>query len=343
MGIFKKSKQNLKQINLIREEGYPVELKPKRKTYNELSYYSKDSYKYFDIFQNFDFQQRTALYKWSEENLPNGITGEMIERMLYWHGSICAFMFLGKIYMLPWVLSGELNIYGLPSKIRPIPFAGKDSSKFFSKDFSLSIDSLGNKNENYSAVLLFDSTPQIQGNQPISRAYYNTCIIEDMANVLARININIVVSNKKIFLQVKDANQADIVREELNQAFGNDSPFAIITSPLDINSVQSSSDFNADELFSALKNYDAIRCMFNGVSSSPFGNDKKERLITDEVKGSTEEKDLIKQLGLDYRKRFCEMCNKKFGTNMSVELRIKEDINNYSNNQFDNEEGDTNV
>ena len=46
-------------------------------------------------------------------------------------------------------------------------------------------------------------------------------------------------------------------------------------------------------------------------------------------------------MGLDLRKEFCELCNKKFGTNMSVEKRsdsYQDDVNGRGNTQEEEEE-----
>ena len=107
----------------------------------------------------------------------------------------------------------------------------------------------------------------------------NQIIIDEIANTFARVNINIVVSNKKILLQIKDAKQRDVVQKELETIFGSDCPFGIITSPLEAGSIQSSSDYNADDLFNTLKNYDGIRCSMSGISSKGFGAEKKKTLF----------------------------------------------------------------
>ena len=56
----------------------------------------------------------------------------------------------------------------------------------------------------------------------------------------------------------------------------------------------------------------------SGISSKGFGAEKKERLVTGELTGAEEEKDLILDMGYDLRKLFADQCNKKFGTNIQV-------------------------
>ena len=52
--------------------------------------------------------------------------------------------------------------------------------------------------------------------------------------------------------------------------------------------------------------------------------DKKERLIVDEVNANNEATDIQLQLRLMQRQKFCKICNEYFGTNISVKIRKPE-------------------
>lgn len=71
-----------------------------------------------------------------------------------------------------------------------------------------------------------------------------------------------------------------------------------------------------------------------GINNS--NTDKRERLITDEANANNQFIDSCAEMFLESRKRACEEINKKFGTNISVELRnkreggLKEDVNDTS-------------
>lgn len=274
------------------------------------------------IWTNYDMNQNIAKYVW--ENLPNGLQSWNIERMLYFRGTLAGFMFKGQFYILPYSIRGAINPYGLPVAVKPIAYNGSapgGDSSFFGETFELPVDNYGDENDKASAVLLYDAIPFSPTNKAPSRYFMNKIIIHEMCEVMSRININIVVSNKKIILRVPDSDTANIVRGELENAFDSDSPFVVVESPLETQEIQSSSDFNADELFNTLKNYDAIRCFMNGISSKTFGVEKKERLTTGELAGGEEEKELIYDLGWDMRKMFADECNKRFGLDIKVYKR----------------------
>ena len=340
-----RKKKLMTQANQIRMEGVPAlgTTELNGGTNNPIGYYNPDKELYKRLWHNYAFNQNVSKYVW--KNLPNGYKSWQIERMLYYRHSIAGFYVGGRVYIMPWVTKSQLlNPNGFPTKISPITFNGRPlagKNDYFNEGFELDVDYNGNETDKYSAVLLYDSVPYASTGFSPSRWYFDDLIIKEIADTFARININVVVSNKKIILQIKDAKQAEVVRKELEKGFGSDSPFMIVTTPLEAGSIQSSSDFNADELFNTIKNYDAIRCSMSGISSKAFGTDKKERLVSGELAGYEEEKDLILDMGLDLRKEFCELCNKKFGTNMSVEKRndsYQDDINGRGNTQEEEEE-----
>lgn len=319
----KAERRFLSQANILRNSGVPALGVPTSTTNNPIDYYAPQKEKYRQIWQYYDFVQCCSRYKW--KNLPNGLTGQLLERMLYYRGSVVGFKFAGRVYILPYVVDTHgLNPYGMPTSVKPLTFNGKSiagENDFFGENFNLPIDQVGNERNDFDAVLLFDNIPTSNMELVPSRHYLNSIIIEEIVETFARININIVVSNKKILIECKDAKQSEVIQKELAIAFGSDCPFAVITSPIGTQSVQSSSDFNADELFNAIKNYDGIRCFMSGISSKGFGNQKKERLVSGELAGAEDEKSLVLDMGYELRQHFCELCNKKFGTNMSVEKR----------------------
>lgn len=310
--------------NKLRSEGVPalgtLDVTPRNT--NPILRVNVPKDKYRMIWTNYDMQQCVARYEWG--GLPNGLDSYNLERMLYYRGQLAGFKIGGTVFILPYYIQGDLNPYGLPVKIKPQsyngrPVAGKND--FFRDGLELDVDILGNEVDDYKAVLLFDSVPQTQGQSVISRYIQNQVIINEMVEVFARININVVISNKKIGLVVHDPKQADICRQELSDAFASDCPFFVLSSPLDTQDVGTVSDFNAEDLFATIKNYDAVRCFMSGISSKGFGADKKERLISMEMNGVEEEKDLILDIGLELRQLFAERMNKKFGTNITVSKR----------------------
>lgn len=318
----RKKNRPLSVANQARQSGYPAlgTTKFNGQDFNNVGNFNAPVAEYINLWQYYDLNQNVSKFEWS--GLPDGLTSWVIERMLYLRGAVAGFMLGGFFYILPFTAeAGDYNPYGMPTKITPVPFNGEKLGKF-ARGFKLPVNANGTKEVEYQAVLLFDNIPINPSGGIVSRFALNNVLIKEIADTLARIKLNIVISNKKIFIQVPDPAQRDIVEKELALAFGSESPFAVITSEMPAQTIQSTSDLNAMELFNAIKNYDAIRCSMSGISSKGFGAEKKERLVTGELTGQEEEKDLVLMFQLYMRQQFCDMCNKRFGQSLSVELRL---------------------
>lgn len=337
------------QTNLLRKNGVPalgnteVKINGQGRQFNPIGFYRPDKNAYRSLWTTYDLNQYCAIREW--RNLPNGLTSWNLNRMMYFRGTLAGFEFAGKIYIMPYAITGEINPYGLPTKIKPISFNGNpvdNNPDFFAKEFELPVDFSGNelKEEGDRAVLLYDSIPYSPTTNSPSRYMLNQIIISEIADALARININIVVSNKKIFFITKDPKQADVIREELASSFSSECPFDVIHSPLEVQSVQSSDDFNADNLFNTVKNWDAIRCFMNGISSKNFGTEKKERLVSGELAGNEEEIGLISDMGDELANLFCKQMNEAFGCSISFRNRrndYKQEENGNGNSKLEEE------
>lgn len=112
------------------------------------------------------------------------------------------------------------------------------------------------------------------------------------------------------------------------------------------------SSLNVDEIVKAVQT--GVKCLtpeltdrYNAVMNEAltyFGinnsnTDKRERLITDEANANNQLIDSCAEMFLESRQRACEEINKKFGLNVSVELRNKrEEVNE---NVIGNDENDS--
>lgn len=75
--------------------------------------------------------EQNAINRYNWYNLPNGLTGELVERILYYKGQL-AFFFMeadGNWYALPYALNGSIDCYGRFMGVTPLPFNGKSEDK----------------------------------------------------------------------------------------------------------------------------------------------------------------------------------------------------------------------
>ena len=288
---------------------------------NTYKVYEPSKEQYQSIWNHYDLNQNCNKYRWS--GLPKGLTSWNLERMLYYYGALCGFEFGGKIYVLPFAPKDSLNCYGFPEKVQPITFNGRTPNTkegdFFGKKFEIETFIEGDTTRD-KAIILLDSIPEACGTFiPLSRMAQNEVLINDIVETLKRININIVISNKKIVIECADEKQAEVVREELAQGYSSESPFIVCTNPNRSGQISQASDLQASELFNVVKQYDSIRCQQSGILTKSFGQDKKERVNSGELMGEKEQVNIIYDVGLYLRQTWAEDMNRIFGTEIVCE------------------------
>lgn len=320
---YEKTKIMMRQI--LEQEGYTFN----NTTKEALEVYTPSKEDYFTVWNTYDLNQNCNKYKWT--NLPKGLTSWNLERMLYYYGALCGFEYNGLVYILPFTPTKDLNAYGFPTTVQPITFNGRtpdaSSKAFFGTNFKLETVIAGDKDAKNKAILLMDSIPEACGTFiPKSRFALNQILIRDIVETLKRININIVVSNKKIVIECQDSKQAEIIRQELAKGYSTDSPFIVTTNPTRSTNLSQGGEFIAQDLFNAVRQYDSIRCQHSGVLTKSFGQDKKERVNSGELMGEKEQVQIIYDGGLQLRKDFANEMNKYLSKHLDGPIGVVENV-----------------
>lgn len=74
--------------------------------------------------------EQNAINRFTWYNLPDGLTGELLERILYYKGQGMFFkMDNEKFYFLPYALDGTIDVYGRFEGVTPLPFNGSTNEK----------------------------------------------------------------------------------------------------------------------------------------------------------------------------------------------------------------------
>lgn len=270
---------------------------------------------WIDFLSDLDLRQWTSVLVW--KNVPNNIPSWLINHMAYYRGTLAGFNYYGQFYILPWVQNGNINVYGLPLKITPITYNGTVASKEykkFSDTFECNINNEGNYNEKSNTVIYYTNMPRFQQNNIISPYVKNQKCIEQMADILARVNIQVVITTKKIILKCDDQKQAQSLARQLSKSLNTQSPFVIVSNESAINSenieLQPNSQSGQD-LWMHLKGVNDLRNTSNGITNDGFF-DKKERKINAETEGSSEQTSIILSDRLYFAELFVESCKIQF-------------------------------
>lgn len=274
-------------------------------------------------------QQAAGRYRW--RYLPNGLKSYLVEQMLYLRGALCGFtnkgVFDGQpkdFYILPFAVQDGVNVYGLPNAIKPMPYQGPTSgTPTLQAKRSLVIDATGNYNPKAEAVLLYDRLPLFNGKAFNSRIAYNACIINELAEIMARLHINIVTSTKKVWVKIMSAKQQRQAEQELDEALGTDKPYVLVAGGYDFTVPNTEISINTQELWEAFSSYMALLMQSLGVQNAGVFN-KKERQLVDEVQQEGAETSLIEDAGLEMRQQFINDCLRQW-PEMSWQITEVED------------------
>lgn len=256
--------------------------------------------------RDLDVQQCCNRYKW--EGLPDYLTGQLIEIMLYNRGSLCGFFKGGTLYVLPYAQKDGINVYGLPNAVQPITYNGANTELHTNFGEALPVNNLGKFNNKASACLLYDRLPMYSQNAtPLSRAQLNDVLLKYQCDLLGRIKNNLRNVDKKTIFYVDNESQLRQTTNDLRQAYGTEDPFIVVVRNSNIGAGNANESLQGDianetqSLFEAWQSVNSIRCMVSGIANGG-AFEKKERKITGELEGGSAQTDLVLDAGLQMRR-----------------------------------------
>lgn len=267
---------------------------PKKATRNDIENFVAESF----LYQRFKLLMLNQ-FKWNGLEEFN-IQERHVENYLFDNG-FCLFFEdkeLGKL-CLPCYGDGGLNVYGDHIAYRA---TGNNYSKSIKAEDAVLIENNKLRMSTHTAVYYF-----------ASRLYELTRTMD----------VNVAQLRLQTLFSATDKNKLTVKKiiDEIE-----DYNWAIITD----------STMQLDDIVKAIPT--GVKCLtpeltdrYNAIMNEAltyFGinnanTDKRERLITDETNANNQLIDSCAEMFLESRRRACEEINKKFGTNLSVELRNK--------------------
>lgn len=261
-----------------------------------------------------------SVFKWN--NLPYGIDEKWIEKFLYTEGFCIFFKDPEKGFMVAKAnREGDLNYYDEPTRLRPY------GTNYFGESLENNVDCVIIRNND----VMFPTYPTIE-----LYAYR-------LADITRTIDININAQRTPVTILCSE-RQKNTMKNVYKQYAGNE-PVIYADKDLNLENIKTI-DTQAPVVFDKLQlQKHAIwnECMtFLGISNA--NQDKKERLVTDEVNANNEQIEMSAQVMLKARQQACDLINEMFGLNISVELRnVVEQVENDSEDLNEKEEGEEDV
>lgn len=279
-----------------------------------------------------DEQNAINRYEWY--NLPDSLTGQLIERILYYRGQAALFYVpeIDRFFFLPYALeapenSTGIDIYGRYTGITPLTFNGTyENGKFKDRAFvqgmvkkpvyevalieDLERDSLFED----GAVLLSDYTNQISQTN-ISRQMLNDPLISAEAEAYPFARTALLASSGIKGMRVNDQSAQDNVKtasRSITRAALTGDPWIPIVGNIEFQDLTSGSVPTSQEYLMYMQSLDNFRLASMGLGSGGI-LEKNAHMLQDEQNMNGINSSLVYQDGLKLRQRFCDIVNSIWG------------------------------
>lgn len=253
---------------------------------------------YTDYFRRLTLMAK-SVFKW--ENLPNNIDEKWIEEYLFKEGECMFFEDTTLGFMVTKCTeSGQLNFYNEPTKLTPNAVNYVNTQSY----------------ENGTECVLIKNNDDRVPTQPTVQLYAYR-----LAEIARTIDINIEAQKMPLIILCSEKQRFSL-KQVIRQRKGNETVI-YGDKNLDIDSIKTL-DTDAPIVFDKLQlQKHAIwnECMtYLGINNA--NQDKKERLVDDEVQANNEQVMMNAQLMLKARQRACDEINRIFKTDIRVSLRM---------------------
>ena len=294
-------------------------------------------------------------------NLPCNITGQDLERMLYYKGQLCFFYNkdLDEFYFLPFALNSNegngLDVYGRYKQVKPIAYNGgaeedskngEDKKKkvltpveLYLATLSLDVKYAPISEENLkeddlynSAVLLYDYTPQYNARSIIPRQQLQEPILDVMSDCIPFMRTALINSTGVAGMRVQDGDQSTqtyAAAQALYQCALTGNPYIPIESTLELQELLGKAPAKAEEFLLAMQSLDNYRLSLYGIDNGGLFEKKAHELQSEaDLNGGAV--GLIQQDATNIRQHFCNIVNSIWGLGIwyePSETITKADIN----------------
>ena len=285
-----------------------------------------------------DLQDALNRYTWY--NLPKGLTGNLIERILYYKGQGALFYMESNetFYFLPFALDGSIDVYGRFTGITFLPFNGATSDgeekpwiQGFKKTprYEVMTDPEEATVENVldSCVILRDYSQQIS-QTILPRSTVNDSILNVMAECIPLMRTALVNSTGINGMKVSNEDEQSNVKAAslaIQKAALNGEKWIPIVGQVEFQELVSGPTSKAEEFLLAMQSLDNYRLSLYGLDNGGLFQ-KRSHMLEAEQRMNNGNSGIILQDGLYQRQEFCDIVNSWFG--LSIYCEISETVNN---------------
>ena len=270
-----------------------------------------------------DEQDAVNRYVWY--NLPCNITGQELERMLYYKGQLCFFYDknLEEFYFMPYALDGTIDFYGRYNTIHPVPMTsgtedkGSKAQAQYLSDLKLkcvyginTFEDLTVEEAAKTAVLLHDYSKQLS-QTIIPRKDVNEPLLDVMSECIPMMRTSLIASSGVKAMRVNDADQEQNVNDanaKIQGAALEGNPYIPVVGTIEFQELTDGNVAKSEEYFLAMQSLDNLRLSGYGIDNGGLFEKKAHELQTEaDLNGGPV--GLVLQDGLTIRQNFCTIAN----------------------------------
>lgn len=275
-------------------------------------------------------QQFIHRYKW--HNLPEGLTQELIERILFYRGTAVGFYSpeLKRFFILPYSHKNEIDCYGRFKTLTPLLFTG--SNKAQDKDgklkefipglglraqYEVQVDGFENLEDIYSrGIPLFDYSKQ-ESQIILPRSELSDALIDMEADLIPYMKTALMNSTGVVGMRTGSTDEAaDVALASMavDRAAKNQLKYVpMVGATAEFQDLTSDNVARAEEFLIAMQSIDNFRQMLMGLGQGNLFQTKAHELQS-QYDMSVASVSPVYQDGLYQRQDFCNRWNSVFGT-----------------------------
>ena len=272
--------------------------------------------------------EQNAINRYTWFNLPNGLDGQLIERILYYKGQGMFFYMEtdNTFYFLPYALDGSIDVYGRFKAVTPLPFNGTAQDKkdawitgltkipvYEVKEVDLDTFLDG-------CVLLSDYSKQISQTN-IARQTLQEPILDAMAEAFPLARTSLIANSGIKGMRVNDEDQQSTVKaasRSITRAALNGDIWIPIVGNIEFQELTDGSALKSEEFLLYMQALDNFRLSLYGLDNGGLFQ-KKSHMLEAEQEMNAGNVGLVYQDGLALRQKFCNLVNSIWGLGIWVE------------------------
>lgn len=281
--------------------------------------------------------EQNAVNRFTWYNLPDGLSGRLLERILYYKGQGMFFkMPDDKFYFLPYALDGTIDVYGRYTSVTPLPFNGStDNGKkaeplikgltydcvydvllpedFASDNGEIDINKIQEAVDK-SCVLLKDYTEQIS-QTVLPRQSLQDPLLDIMSDCVPLMRTALFNSTGVMGMRVGDQTEqsnAEAANRSINHAALNGKRYVPIVGQIDFQELAGGNVAKSEEFLLAMQSLDNYRLSLYGLDNGGLFQ-KKSHMLEAEQEMNAGNVGLVLQDSLNIRQDFCQIVNSIWG------------------------------